>query len=155
MWVCSKGYIGVREGGREGICTMMRGWIKGTATVTICWHSLSSFISLGCMVTWTTNTLAVANSPPTEHWLIESWYKSAVTRVYGLYPLSSYMYSLWLGSPAGINITTLRVQIPYTLETHGTTIPKKGKESGWGKGVRRMCEEEEGGVHSPQMMSTY
>ena len=49
-------------------CTMMRGWMKGTATVSIYtpWHSLSSFpYTLGCMVARTTNALAVANGPPT------------------------------------------------------------------------------------------
>ena len=36
--------------------------------------------TLGCMVARTTNALAVANDPQLsrKHWLIESWYKSAV-----------------------------------------------------------------------------
>ena len=38
-----------------------------------------------------------------------------------LYPSCCYMYFLGL-RPSGIHITALRVQMPYTLETHGTTI---------------------------------
>ena len=57
--------------------------------------------------------------------LIESWYKSAVAIPWRHgtsvdEPECSYMYSR--GRSLGIHITTQRVQIPYTLETHGTTI---------------------------------
>ena len=54
-----------------------------------------------------------------KHWLIESWYKSALPYWFcgcmGLYPSCSYSI------PLGLR-TTLRVQIPYILEAHGTTI---------------------------------
>ena len=43
-------------------------------------HSIYSPYILGCMVARTTNALAVASDPQLsgKHWLIESWYKSAV-----------------------------------------------------------------------------
>ena len=50
------------------ICTMMQGWMKSTATVSILHTLAQPFIflyTLGCMVARTTNALAVANGPPT------------------------------------------------------------------------------------------
>ena len=90
---------------------------NGTATVSI-HHTPYSVWLLGKLML---QLLLIDPQLSEKHWLIESWYKSAVpwvSRVYGLYPSHSYMYSLG----AGIHITSPRVQISYTLETHGTTV---------------------------------
>ena len=64
----------------------MRGQIKRASTVSTPWHSLS-YINLGCMVARATNASAVANDLQLsgKHWLIESWYKSAVPWVSWVY----------------------------------------------------------------------
>ena len=61
---------------------------------------------------------------PRAAFVIVLWYKSPVpwvSRVYG-FVLFVQLYVFPRAAPSGIHITALRVQIPYTLETHGTTI---------------------------------
>ena len=60
-----------------------------------------------------------------KHWLIKLWYKSVapwVSRVYGICNFRVVICIPSWASPSEIHITTLRAQIPYTLEMHGTTI---------------------------------
>ena len=73
------------------------------------------------MVARTTNALAVASGPPGKHWLNEH----GTHQVYHGF-LGCMVCTLRVAicipsrtSPLGIHITTLRVQIPYTLDTHG------------------------------------
>ncbi len=110
---------------RKYICTIMHLYMKGTAQGISAIHPSGSFeLSIyprvyGCQATNASPLALVITA-----FVIVLWYKSAVpwvSRVYG-FVLFVQLYVFPRAAPSGIHITALRVQIPYTLETHGTTI---------------------------------